>query len=146
MKSCANSSRRSITCDADRANRQRALADVVQFLPLSEVHRHRDDLGAVLLGEPWNGDRGVEAAGIRQNDAFHRISCPFTIELNFFSSVSAAAGPRQTSRIVSSPRNRAGDLRQLRAVDPFGQPLGLAAVGAHDDERIDTLDGRAAAS
>ena len=85
------------------ADGERALAHVVQFLTLPEVHRHRDDLCAVLLGKPRNCHRRVEAAGIRQYDSLHRIHCPFNITLNFFSSASAAPAPRQTSKMVSSP-------------------------------------------
>ena len=45
---------------ADRAHRERALADVGQLAPLPEIERHRDHLGVVLLGQPRDRDRRVE--------------------------------------------------------------------------------------
>ena len=59
---------------ADGAGRQRAVADVLELLALSEVHRDGDDLGAVLLREPGDGDRRVEPAGVRQHDPFHHAA------------------------------------------------------------------------
>ncbi|BCI88668.1 hypothetical protein NIIDMKKI_38740 [Mycobacterium kansasii] len=37
---------------------------------LAEVNRHRHDLAAGLLADPADGHRGVQAARIRQDDAF----------------------------------------------------------------------------
>jgi hypothetical protein len=46
------------------------LADDVQVLAvLADVHRDGDDLGAGLLGDPADGDGGVQAAGVGEYDA-----------------------------------------------------------------------------
>lgn len=50
---------------------QRPLPDDLHVLAaLTEVDRHRDDLAAGLLADPADGHRGVQTAGIRQDDAF----------------------------------------------------------------------------
>ena len=61
---------------ADGAERQRALADVRELAPLPEVERDGDDLGAVLLRQPPDRHRGVEPAGIRQDNSFHSVCAP----------------------------------------------------------------------
>lgn len=54
-----------------RAAVQGALADDLHvFAALAEVDRHRYDLTAGLLADPADGHRGVQTAGIRQDDAF----------------------------------------------------------------------------
>ena len=60
---------------ADGAAGERAIAHVLELLPLTEVQRDGHDLGAVFLGQPWNGDGGIEAAGIRQHDPVHQVIC-----------------------------------------------------------------------
>ena len=87
-----------------RAERQRPLARIVELLALAEIHRHGDDLGPVLLGQPGNGYRGVESARVRENYPLHeRRSLPITISPRRASTLAAASMPRHTSRIVSSP-------------------------------------------
>ena len=56
---------------AHGAGRQRAVAHRLELAALPEIHRHRDDLGAVPLLQP--GDRhGVSSPPeIRQDDPFH---------------------------------------------------------------------------
>ena len=54
-----------------RTGRERAVANLLELLPLPQVHRHRDDLGVVFLLEPGNCHRGIKPAGICQNDPFH---------------------------------------------------------------------------
>ncbi len=51
-----------------RPSPERLLPDGDQLLGLAEVGRVGDDLGAVGLLEPGQDDRGVEAAGVRQDD------------------------------------------------------------------------------
>ena len=60
----------------DRAAGQGPLADGLQVLAaLADVDRDGDDLGAGLLGDPADRDRGVQTAGVRQHDALaHRVS------------------------------------------------------------------------
>lgn len=49
---------------------ERALADDVQVLAaLADVHGNGDDLGARLLGDPADGDGGVQAARVGEYDA-----------------------------------------------------------------------------
>ena len=49
---------------------ERALADDVQVLAaLADVHRDGDDLGARLLGDPADGDGGVQTARVGEYDA-----------------------------------------------------------------------------
>ena len=49
---------------------ERALADDVQVLAaLADVHGDGDDLGARLLGDPADGDGGVQAARVGEYDA-----------------------------------------------------------------------------
>src|SRR5205085_10196945 len=53
-----------------RAAGERALADDVQVLAaLADVHGNGDDLGARLLGDPADGDGGVQAARVGEYDA-----------------------------------------------------------------------------
>ena len=55
----------------DRAAVQRPLAHHLHVLAaLAEVNRHRHDLTAGLLAYPADRHRGVQTAGIRQDDAF----------------------------------------------------------------------------
>ena len=55
----------------DGAAVQRPLAhDFHVLAALAEVDRHRHDLTAGLLAYPADGHRGVQTAGIRQDDAF----------------------------------------------------------------------------
>lgn len=55
----------------DRAAVQGALPDDVHVLAaLAEVDRDRHHLTAGLLAYPADGHRGVQTAGIRQDDAF----------------------------------------------------------------------------
>ena len=55
----------------DRAAVQRALADDLHVLAaLAEVDGDGDDLAAGLLADPADRHRGVQTAGIRQDDAF----------------------------------------------------------------------------
>ena len=58
---------------ADRASRQRALANVGQLSPLAEVERHRHDFSLVSLGQPRRSrPTCLRPAGVRQDDAlFH---------------------------------------------------------------------------
>lgn len=54
----------------DRAAGQCPLADDVQVLAaLADVHGHGDDLGAGLLGDPADGDGGVQSARVGEYDA-----------------------------------------------------------------------------
>ena len=39
--------------------------------PTAEVDRERDDLDPVLLLEPGDGDRGIETAGVGEDDLVH---------------------------------------------------------------------------
>src|SRR6185503_16686985 len=154
---------------AQGSARQRAIAHVVELLALAEIHRHGDDLGAVFFSEPWNGDRSLEAAGVRENDLRHILRGDF---------VPAAPPLRALSRGPIAPlaslvrslvlalrdrrehlldrlcgrhaaaheenrvvaAERAGDLLKLRAVDPLREALGLAAIGTYDEHRIHALE------
>ena len=60
----------------DRAAVEGALADGVQVLAaLADVDGDGDDLGAGRLGDPADGDGGVQAAGVGENNALgHEIS------------------------------------------------------------------------
>ena len=54
----------------DGTAREGALADDVQVLAaLADVHRDGDDLGARLLGDPADGDGGVQSARVGEYDA-----------------------------------------------------------------------------
>ncbi len=59
---------------AHGARCQRAVAHRLELLPLSEIHRHGDDVRPVPFPEPGNRHRRVEPAGVRQDDAFHQSS------------------------------------------------------------------------
>ncbi|MGC0378431.1 hypothetical protein RKD28_005947 [Streptomyces sp. SAI-229] len=63
---------------------ERALADDVQVLAaLADVDRNGDDLGARLLGDPADGDGGVQTARVGEYDALghgflltvHSLTC-----------------------------------------------------------------------
>ena len=59
----------------DGAAVQRALADGVQVLAaLADVDGDGDDLGAGRLGDPADGDGGVQAAGVGENDALGHVN------------------------------------------------------------------------
>ena len=48
------------------------LARRVQFFALAQVSRERNDLAPVLVLEPFQNDRGIETAGIGENDFLWR--------------------------------------------------------------------------
>ena len=74
---------------------------------------------------------------MREHDAVHQ---PLTIDVNLDFDRHCLLGPSadEQNRVVS--RDRAGDLRQLRPVDPFGEALRLAAVRSHDNQGLDALE------
>jgi hypothetical protein len=51
---------------------QGVVAQGPQVLPVAQVGGEGDDLVALLLDQPRNGKRGVEAAGVGEEDAAHR--------------------------------------------------------------------------
>ena len=54
---------------------QGPLADGVQVLAaLADVHRDRDDLGPGFLGDPADGDRGVQAARVSKYHALGHVT------------------------------------------------------------------------
>ena len=48
------------------------------------------------------------------------------------------AAADEQNRVVAA--NRAGDLLELRAIDPLGQSLRLPAVGANDEQGVHALE------
>ena len=48
------------------------------------------------------------------------------------------AAAHEQDRVVAA--ERAGDFRQLRAIDPLGQTLRLTAIGPHDQQRVHALE------
>ena len=58
----------------DGSDRERTLAHVGQFLALPQIERDGNDLRAVLLGQPPDRHRRVEATRICQDDTFHLVS------------------------------------------------------------------------
>ena len=54
-----------------RSERERALPQIGELAPLPQVHGDRDDLGAVSLREPRDRNRGVESAGVPEDDSLH---------------------------------------------------------------------------
>ena len=60
---------------AQRAGGKRAVADLLEkLLPLSEIHRDRDDFRAVLVRQPGNGDGRRQPPRMRQHYALHADS------------------------------------------------------------------------
>ena len=91
---------------AHGADRQRALARVVELAALAEVDRHRHDLRAVLLGQPGNRHRRVQPTRIRQDTIFFiacRVLSPSDHAASFASS---AAGASRSGRPAESCRHR----------------------------------------
>ena len=93
----------------DGAAVQRALPDDLHVLAaLTEVDGDRHDLAAGLLADPADRHRGVQTAGIRQDDALGHEPISF-VETPYcrFSNVAASSAPvigsRATTRMVSSP-------------------------------------------
>src|SRR5659263_214617 len=63
----------------DGTDRERLLAHDLQVLALlTHVDRKRDDVDVLVLAQPLNGDRGVETAGVRENNLLfaHRAAFP----------------------------------------------------------------------
>ena len=57
-----------------RAGADRPLFDALAEGAAADIDRQADDLAVVLLAQPGDGDRGVEAAGIGENDLLHGVS------------------------------------------------------------------------
>ena len=128
---------------AHGAGRQRAVAHLLELRALPQVHRDRDDLGAVFLGEPRDGDRGVEAARIRQDDSFHdvRLLGRVVFETLRQGGRRARAARDDENRVVAG--DGADGLGQPRTIERLGQRLRLAAAGPHHEQLLDALDAAA---
>ena len=132
----------------DGAAVERALADDVEVLAaLADVDGDGDDLGAGLLGDPADGDGGVEAAGVGEDDAVGHGCFSFS---RCESGVVGRGGSRAAGELERpAPPGRARglmtqhgvvagdgaeDVGQAGAVERGGEELGGAGRGAQDDE------------
>ena len=64
-----------VDVDLARAGGQRLLLQALELLRLADVGRERDDFGPIILLEPLQNDRGVQAARICQYDFHGDPSC-----------------------------------------------------------------------
>src|SRR5262249_21142770 len=87
---------------ANGAGGERASTHLVELPALAEIERDRDDIGLVLLGEPGNGDRGVEAARVGEKDSLFHARSPANSSRRFTSARARRTSGAMT-RIVSSP-------------------------------------------
>ena len=59
---------------AQGAGRERAVPHLLEpLLPLPEVDGHRDDLGAIGIGQPGDGDGRIEPARLCQHHALDAV-------------------------------------------------------------------------
>ena len=133
----------------DGAAGERALADDLQVLAaLADVDGDGDDLGAGLLGDPADGDGGVQASGVGEYDALGHEVFSFGAVCTAVRSVvggaarpsrrAASASPPAGSRVIDQHGVVAGDgaehVRQAGAVERGGEELRGPGRGAQDDE------------
>ena len=109
--------------------------------PLAEVDRHRDDLGAVALREPGDGDGALEAVRRPGPIRLHRFGHSDGVVLQAFGQGGGAAARRGAiTRIVSSPAIVPTTSGEAGAVERLGERLRLAPAGADDDELLHAID------
>ena len=135
MKSRANSSRTSTTW-ARTAPIASARSRARPAPALAEVERDRHHLGAYARPATESRPR-CRAAGVREHDS---ILSPFDHLPQFRFDPAAAASLHGRPAGSCRRRRSCPPLRELRAIDPLGQPLRLAPVGPHDHQRIDSLE------
>ena len=126
---------------ASGAGGQGAIAHRLELLALPEIDRDGHDLRGVLPGQPRNRNRGVEVAGIREDDPFHDAGVYRAAYL--FEALGERRRPTRSARDDENrvvARDRSHGLGQPRAVERFGQGLRLAPPGPDDHELLDALD------
>ena len=122
-----------------RSERERALPQIGELASLPEVHRDRDDLGAVVLREPG---MAIEVSSPPEYPRTIRsIVAPVTLSPTL-------PGARELTRVVISSKDdedrivaadRADDVGHLGAVERNGQRLRLSRIGSQHDELMNRL-------
>ncbi len=90
------------------ADGQRPFVNRRELTPLAKVDGDGDHFRVVLLTQPGDGDRRVEATRVGEKDSFHVFQISVSqvsvrSATNLSATARAASGARQITRIVSSP-------------------------------------------
>src|ERR1041385_5931566 len=79
----------------------------MQFVILADVARHSNNLAAVIFFQPRNNDRGIQAAGVRQNNFVHFLFHIFSpLLLLTLGPPAVATTPRTVTNIAFSTGKR----------------------------------------
>ena len=136
-----------------RTDGQCPFSDVVELLALTKIHRHCDDLGVVLVGQPFDGDRCIKTARVAASTIRSIDRAPRFLSRPSAADRLASGPPLEQSRHFSScprvardheyrviPRDSAHHLGQFRLINREREGLSQPRVGAQHEQLLHQIN------